>query len=98
MFFILCPHNCNLTHTQRLDSLRPPPRTDKSNLCKIHEYSPTGLADKLHVVQHWTVIAVFEVCPYSALGLADFVEVGWGGGLDGSPGDIGDEACTEEDG
>jgi len=98
MLPILRPHNRNLTHTQRLDRLRPPPRTNQSNLRKIHVYPPTGLADELHVMQHWAIVAVLQVRPYSTLGLADFVEVEGGRCLDGSAGDAGYEPCAEEDG
>lgn len=50
------------------------------------------------MVEDGSLIAVLEVGPYSALGVACCVELDRVGGGDGAAGDAGDKACTEEDG
>jgi len=51
----------------------------------------------MHIFEDWPVVSIFEVCPYSALGLAGLYELFWGRDLDCAARDVGKKSSTEKD-
>jgi hypothetical protein len=90
-------HDSNLTHPERLDRLRPPPRTQPPDLRHVHKYAATRRRDEVHRRQHGAVVAVLEVGPYAALGVAYAVEAIWRRAGRRAPRQRADEARTKED-
>jgi hypothetical protein len=52
----------------------------------------------MHVFEDRSVVSIFEIHPYSALGGAGLCEQFWGGSLDRAAGDVGEKASAEKDG
>ena len=98
IFLVLCPHDCDLAHSQWLDTFRRTARTQPSDFADVHEDAFARHADEVHAFEKRSVISVFEIRPYSALRLAGVYKLFWGWGLDCAAGDVGEEAGTEKDG